>query len=138
MRQFTTNVNSLAVSPKGALYATGSFRTVEGDVVNNIAKWDGVSWSPPENNGGGLNREVRALASLDGNVYALDSATGAMRWFVETDGRVHASPAISGDVLIVGSVDGNIYGFNVLSGTPLWTYTSGAAVYASAAYHSRR
>ncbi len=45
-----------------ALYAGGSFTTAGGVTVNNIAKWNGSSWSPL---GSGTNGLVRALAVFD-------------------------------------------------------------------------
>lgn len=45
-----------------ALYAGGTFKTAGGVTVNNIAKWNGTSWSPL---GVGMNGTVRALAVFD-------------------------------------------------------------------------
>jgi len=45
-----------------ALYAGGSFWAAGGLAVNNVAKWDGVSWTPV---GEGTNAVVRALAGHD-------------------------------------------------------------------------
>jgi hypothetical protein len=45
-----------------ALYAGGEFTTAGGSSTNNIAKWDGASWSAL---GSGMNHVVRALTVLD-------------------------------------------------------------------------
>jgi hypothetical protein len=63
-------VRALAVHDDGAgdaLYAGGVFGTAGGVAVANIAKWDGVAWTPL---GPGLNGPVFALASHDGDLYA--------------------------------------------------------------------
>lgn len=44
-------------------------------------------------------------------MYALDAATGSLRWKYHTEFEVYFSPAISGDVVYVGSLDGNVYAF---------------------------
>ena len=66
--QYGTGVYALAVDSSGNLYAGGNFATAEGVTVNNIAKWDGVSWSAL---GVGVNGNVWALAFDNlGNLYA--------------------------------------------------------------------
>jgi hypothetical protein len=47
-----------------ALFASGSFTSVDGVVVNGIAKWDGVSWTALEQ-GVAPSTYVAALASFD-------------------------------------------------------------------------
>ena len=59
-------VNAVAADGAGNLYIGGSF-TVAGDVfANNVAKWDGDSWSAL---GSGVNDTVRALAVSDNILY---------------------------------------------------------------------
>jgi len=43
------------------------------------------------------------FGSVDGNLYALDSATGDLRWKFKTGDVVHASPALADGVLFFGS-----------------------------------
>jgi hypothetical protein len=38
-------VQALAVDGAGNLYVGGSFETADGDIVANVAKWDGAAWS---------------------------------------------------------------------------------------------
>jgi outer membrane protein assembly factor BamB len=47
------------------------------------------------------------VGSGDQHVYALDAATGAVRWSFATGDVVHASPAVSGGVVFIGSWDRN-------------------------------
>jgi trimeric autotransporter adhesin len=54
-------VFALAVLPNGDLIAGGDFLTAGGVLVNRIARWDGVSWSPL---GAGCSARVVALAVL--------------------------------------------------------------------------
>ncbi|MFG0283170.1 MAG: hypothetical protein ACF8R7_02010 [Phycisphaerales bacterium JB039] len=49
-----------------ALYVGGSFTTASGRVVNNIAKWDGVEWTPLEGpTGVGVDDQVQGMAVFD-------------------------------------------------------------------------
>jgi len=50
----------------GKLYVGGTFATAGGVTVNNIAKWDGTSWTAI---GTGTNGEVNAFAVLNGELY---------------------------------------------------------------------
>ncbi len=62
------SVNALIVDPSGNLYVGGSFTSAGGVTVNNIAKWNGTSWSAI---GGGVNGNVNTLhIDSSGNIYA--------------------------------------------------------------------
>jgi hypothetical protein len=51
------------------------------------------------------------IGSLDGNLYALDLATGAELWRWALGTPVASSPAVSGNMLFIGASDGHLYGF---------------------------
>jgi outer membrane protein assembly factor BamB len=51
--------------------------------------------------------------SADGNLYALDAATGARLWSAATGGSVYASPAVTNGTVYVGSTDGNVYAYDL-------------------------
>ncbi len=65
------------------------------------------------------------FGSGDTHVYALDAATGALRWKFKTGDVVHASPAISDGVLYIGSWDRNMYALDAASGRELWRFQTG-------------
>ena len=68
-------VDALAVSD-GTLYAGGFFETADDYPANNIAQWDGNSWSPL---GSGMDGVPYALAVSGGTLYAggvFDTADG--------------------------------------------------------------
>ena len=68
-------VRALAVFDDGsgpALYAGGVFETMDGVVVNHIARWDGQSWSGV---GGGVSAGSWVVARIDG-LRVIDMADG--------------------------------------------------------------
>ncbi len=65
------------------------------------------------------------FGSGDGNVYALDAPTGALRWRFHTGDVVHASPAISDGTLFIGSWDSYFYALDVATGKEKWRFKTG-------------
>lgn len=65
------------------------------------------------------------IGSGDQHVYALDAATGALRWSFATGDVVHATPAVSGGVVYIGSWDRNLYALDASNGRERWRYTTG-------------
>jgi outer membrane protein assembly factor BamB len=65
------------------------------------------------------------FGSGDGNVYALDAATGDMRWKFKTGDVVHASPALANGVLFFGSWDSYFYAVDATTGKEKWRFHAG-------------
>jgi len=65
------------------------------------------------------------IGSGDQHVYALESATGALRWSFATGDVVHGSPAVVDGVVYVGSFDRNLYALDAATGRERWRYTTG-------------
>jgi outer membrane protein assembly factor BamB len=65
------------------------------------------------------------FGSGDHNVYALDAATGTLKWKFTTGNVVHASPAVSNGVVYIGSWDRNMYALDAQSGKELWRFQTG-------------
>jgi outer membrane protein assembly factor BamB len=65
------------------------------------------------------------FGSGDGHVYALDAASGALKWKFKTGDVVHASPAIAHGVLFVGSWDSNFYAIDATTGQEKWRFKTG-------------
>jgi trimeric autotransporter adhesin len=62
--------------------AVGSFTTVDGDLMDGLARWDGSAWYSM---GSGLSRSIAAAAYHDGSVYVASALTGfpyhsVVRW----------------------------------------------------------
>ena len=65
------------------------------------------------------------FGSDDGNVYAVDAATGRQVWKRATKGPVPGTPAVAGDTLYVGSYDGHFYALNAATGATRWKFNTG-------------
>lgn len=65
------------------------------------------------------------FGSGDGNIYALEAASGALRWKFKTGDVVHASPAIDDGTLYVGSWDSYFYALDATSGSLKWRFKTG-------------
>ena len=65
------------------------------------------------------------FGSGDGNVYALDTATGSLRWKYKTGDVVHASPAIVDGRVYLGSWDSYFYALDAATGKEIWRFKTG-------------
>src|SRR6516225_2619235 len=65
------------------------------------------------------------FGSGDHYVYAVDAATGALKWKFRTGDVVHATPAFADNVLYVGSWDSYFYALNANTGKQLWRFKTG-------------
>ncbi|HEU4726179.1 MAG TPA: PQQ-binding-like beta-propeller repeat protein [Candidatus Eisenbacteria bacterium] len=65
------------------------------------------------------------FGSGDGNVYAVDAATGILQWKFPTKDVVHASPAVVNHVVYIGSWDSRFYAIDAESGQAKWVFQAG-------------
>src|SRR5208282_4413530 len=65
------------------------------------------------------------FGSGDGNLYALNAATGAPNWKFKTGDVVHASPAIANGTVFIGSWDSYFYALDADSGKEKWRFKTG-------------
>lgn len=84
-----------------------------------FATGDRVVSSPVWNDG------VLFFGSDDGNVYAVDAATGLQRWKYTTGGPVPSTPAVAGGLVYVGSYDGKLHALNARTGRAVWKFSTG-------------
>jgi len=60
------------------------------------------------------------IGASNGNVLALDIATGSLRWVFTADSAPTARPILDEGVLYVGTGRGELYALNARNGEPLW------------------
>jgi len=76
------------------------------------------------------------IGSKDGNLYAINSSSGIIKWTFETGDRIRAAPVISIDgIIYVGSWDKHLYAVNA-NGVIVWKYKTGDKIFSSAAIDS--
>lgn len=108
-----------------------------GDTLpRNIAPaggWDLLVSSPV------LTGRTIVIGGQDGIVYALDLATGRVKWRGKTNGKVRGTPAISDGVVVAGSWDGRVYAFDLATGSEQWVHrTAGDTMNLKAFGYDRR
>lgn len=81
--------------------------------------WDVFTSSPAV-----ANNKVY-FGSGDGNVYAVDAATGVLQWKFATGDVVHSSPALSGNTVYIGSWDSYLYALDADTGQQRWSFKTG-------------
>ena len=64
------------------------------------------------------------IGSDDGNLYALDLASGAKRWAFKTDGRIEATPLVLDGTVYVGAADFKLHAIDAKTGTEKWSYAT--------------
>lgn len=64
------------------------------------------------------------FGSDDGQVYALDGASGRLRWSWRTGGPVPSTPALHDGRLYVVSYDGRLHALDAATGVPLWKFAT--------------
>ena len=71
------------------------------------------------------------VGGTDGNLYALDAATGVLQWKASTGGSINSSPTVAGGMVYVGSEDTYIYAFDAGTGALKWKFLAYGGVDAS-------
>lgn len=65
------------------------------------------------------------FGSSDSNLYALDAATGAVKWKFKTGEVIHSSPAVSAGTVFIGSWDTFLYALDAATGKEKWRFKTG-------------
>lgn len=68
---------------------------------------------------------VALIGSEDGNLYAVNTATGKQVWKFTTGGAVHSSPAVYDNTVYAGSFDGHYYAVDFATGKLKWKFKTG-------------
>lgn len=76
--------------------------------------------------------------SADGNLYALETASGRELWRAASRGKVYASPIRHGDAVTFGSFDGFLYSVAAADGKPRWQTDTRGAIATAPAIAGRR
>lgn len=108
---------------RGNLQHTGVY------TARGVANLNGIKWkfhtpgrvisSPAIVNG------VAYVGSTDGNLYALDVASGNLKWKFGTKSWVNSSPAVAAGLVYFESYDSTFYALEASTGQLKWTFQTG-------------
>ncbi len=76
-----------------------------------VFKTSGKIWSSPA-----VANGIVYIASLDGNVYAINAKTGVEIWSYSIGSQTFSSPAVANNLVYIGSDDHTIYALNAATG----------------------
>jgi outer membrane protein assembly factor BamB len=128
-----TQIYSSPTIVDGALFFGSRDATVYAiDLESREPRWtfeDGTSWvmsSPAVADG-----RVFSARSSNGQIRAVDVASGLEQWVVKTGGMVFSSPMVVDSTVYVGSGDANVYALDASTGSVRWTYHTGGGVFST-------
>jgi outer membrane protein assembly factor BamB len=109
------------VALDGDLVVSGSRsgKVLEADVKTGKILWENTASENEVFSTPAVTKEWVVAASTDGNVFALERGTGALRWRFDTKG-MPSSPVIAGDKVVVAA-DGELFLLRLADGTKLWS-----------------
>jgi outer membrane protein assembly factor BamB/class 3 adenylate cyclase len=91
------------------------------DIRDGSFLWSFASPAGRQVHMGGLANGLVYAVSDDGNVYALDAATGDQRWTARTGGSIGTLAGLVDTVVYITSADETIRAFNATTGEQLWS-----------------
>ena len=104
------------------VYAAGYKGEVTAYNINNGHEiWRTKVKKTPFSGGPAAGNGLVAVGTSEGEVVALDSATGKLRWKVRLNGEILAAPAVSDRAVAVRTVDGKLRALSPADGHELWT-----------------
>jgi outer membrane protein assembly factor BamB len=110
------------VALDGGLVVSGSRsgKVLQADVKTGKILWMNTASQAEVFSTPAVTQEWVVAASNDGNVFALERGTGALRWRFDTKG-MPSSPVIAGDNVVVAA-DGELYLLRLADGAKLWSF----------------
>jgi outer membrane protein assembly factor BamB len=70
----------------------------------------------------------KALPEATGQLVAIDVATGAILWDIETASPLYGGASIAGDVVFTAGLDGVVRGYNTADGSQVFSYQTTAGI----------
>jgi outer membrane protein assembly factor BamB len=71
------------------------------------------------------------VTTAQGQVVALDAATGAERWRTDVRVAITAAPTVAGTAVLIGTQDGIVFGLEAHTGAVLWDFKTAGRITAS-------
>jgi eukaryotic-like serine/threonine-protein kinase len=80
------------------------------------------------------NEHNIVFGAEDGNIYALDSEAGTLKWKYSTGSVIVSTPCIAQDNIYIGNLGGVFIAVELATGTVKWRFNAGTDIYADAAF----
>ncbi len=71
-----------------------------------------------------LSGRLVVFGARDGNLYALDAATGKQRWRYAAGARIYSTPAVAGGTVFAGAQDGTVHAVSLADGARKWRFST--------------
>lgn len=71
------------------------------------------------------NNQVVYFGSSDGNLYAVNTNNGSLRWKFKANGSIHSSPLVNNERIYFGSWDTYFYALDAQTGQLIWKFGTG-------------
>ena len=139
--KFTDAISTAAIS-KDTLYVGSfaenslyAFRLSDGQQLWKYITGDYVNSSPV------VDEDTVYVGSNDGYIYAINAATGTLRWQFNGGGtfpnsEMSPSPVVVNGVVYTACYDGNVYALDAASGSKIWNHSTAKldSIFASPTY----
>jgi outer membrane protein assembly factor BamB len=89
-------------------------------------KTGGQIWGGPAVGGGKVY-----VSSIDGNLYAIDQATGTEAWRFTAGAALATAPVVSGSTVLVGGFDKQLHAVDAATGSLRWSYEAAGWVWST-------
>ena len=127
--EFTRNVVSGPIVADGTVYAMDAGGNVSAHDEHDISD---VKWVSEANHkqsltdvlGGGIAYDDKTIyvTTGNGNLRALDAATGKKKWGITIGAPVRGAPAVSQGVVVVLTADNQTFAYDTATGAPKWEH----------------
>lgn len=126
----TGTVGTVAVASGvvyGSIFGGAANSFVALDAATGQQLWTFVSPAGGDVRSPAIGDGLVYTVSGDGNVYALDVATGEQRWSAPVGSVARAAPALVGDTLYVVANAGKVFAFDAATGAERWHFDYGSS-----------
>jgi outer membrane protein assembly factor BamB len=120
------SVPAIAADPpmfRGNLERTGAFGVPTGRWLEGV-KWTFATEGPLRASAAFVG-DLVLFGSGDGNLYAVEAATGKERWRAPLGGAVHSTPAVEAGRVFVASRKGGLFALDLATGKRIWRFAMG-------------
>lgn len=119
-------IPSIKFSGKSVFPASEEMQNFSGPVTYTVTADDGTTSKTVVEAVIMQPTSIVYVGTGDGNLYALDAASGSMKWSFKSNGSfAYSSPTYKDGIIYEGSVDNYVYAVNSINGALIWKAQGG-------------